>query len=147
MKVGLINWNRVYCPATFFHTVPPTNTAESNIDIPLRRDGNWEIEREENTRSVGDILATQGEHVIIGQDISVAAWLCSGAVFWTYLIGSPLIDCHSSTEAWSTWEQYENMMGCHVWTDVLGGNMKSDINSKENGLLLNLNICIKIDHY
>jgi len=34
-------------------------------------------------------------------------------------------------------------MRCHVWTVVLGGNMKSDINSRENGLLLNLNICIK----
>jgi len=46
MKAGLINWNQVYCPSTFCHTVPLTNTAESNIDIPLRRDGNWEIERE-----------------------------------------------------------------------------------------------------
>lgn len=102
---------------------------------------------EKNTRSEGDILATQGEHVIIGQGISVAAWLYSGAVFWTYLIGSPLIDCYSSTEARSTWEQYENVMGCHVWTAVLGHNMKSDINGRENGLLLNLNICIKRDHY
>lgn len=72
MKAGLINWNWVYCPATYFHTV--TNTAESNIDIPLRQNGNLEIEREKKkTRSVGDILATQGEHVIIGQGISVAA--------------------------------------------------------------------------
>lgn len=74
MKAGLINWNWVYCPATYFHTVLPTNTAESNIDIPLRQNGNLEIEREKKkTRSVGDILATQGEHVIIGQGISVAA--------------------------------------------------------------------------
>lgn len=40
MKAGLINWNWVYCPATYFHTVLPTNTAESNIDIPLRQNGN-----------------------------------------------------------------------------------------------------------
>ncbi len=75
MKVGLINWNWVYCPATYFHTMIiiiqyVQQTLQSQIQIfPLDK---MESERKK-TRSVGDILATQGEHVIIGQGISVAA--------------------------------------------------------------------------